>query len=319
MTARWLLTAIALIAVLGCRGGNAQQDDLAALVGQCKADAAKQAGVDVAEVKVTKAESVVWRDGSLGCPKPGMDYIMMLIPGYRMTLEAGGKSYEYHTDKGKRFVLCEGGGQEPYQVGGPVEVPGGGGASAVGQAGVLFLEPIPNEPNLNSKLVLMDVAGDKQTVIEACTAFTTSVDGWVLAKARTSRSGHDLLLARVGQAPKVVMKAFDFDAMAFDRGGSRYGVLVRSVVGQPYRLHIGGPEGEPQPLDWAPTVQRGSAARISLVSDLLLLVEGGSDDDAPKVTVLDLTAEKVVATFRSTSAELFAPESVRAFDRNVTY
>ena len=66
-------------------------------------------------------------------------------------------------------------------------------------------------------------------------------------------------------------------------------------------------------------MQRGYAARISLAGDLLLLTEADSDDDPPKVTVLDLGAEKVVATFRSAAAELFAPESVRAFDKQVTY
>lgn len=306
MTARWLLVVLVLAAVLGCRGGSAQQDDLAALIAQCKADAAKQAGVEVAEVKVARAESVVWRDGSLGCPKQGMEYIMMLIPGYRVTLEAGGKTYEYHTDKARRFVLCEGGGQEPYQVAGPVEALGEGGGAAPVSPGVLYLEPIPNEANLNSKLILMDRTGGKRTIVEACTAFASSPSGLVVAKERTARSGHNLIVARVGGEQKVVMKAFDFDAMAPSPDGTRYAFLVRSWAGEPYQVCLGAPDGEPKPLEWAPTIQRAYATRLNLAGDLLLIVEGASDD-APKVTLLDLKAEKVVASFRSAEAELLAP------------
>jgi len=54
-------------------------------------------------------------------------------------------------------------------------------------------------------------------------------------------------------------------------------------------------------------VQKGYLARLSLAGDLLLLVEGGSDDDAPAVTVLNLKAERVVATFRSAASALLAP------------
>jgi hypothetical protein len=103
------------------------------------------------------------------------------------------------------------------------------------------------------------------------------------------------------------MKAFDFDALAVSPDGSRYAVLVRGLVGQSWQVHVGGSEGEPQPLAWAPAVQKGYLARLSLAGDSLLLVEGGSDDDPAKVTLLDLKAEKVAATLRSTAAELFSP------------
>jgi hypothetical protein len=102
MTTRWLIALTAVALVLGCRGGNSQPDDLASLVKQCKSDVAKAANVNEAEVQVTRVEAVVWRDGSLGYPEPGMDYIQMLVEGYRITLQAGGKTYDYHTDKGKR-------------------------------------------------------------------------------------------------------------------------------------------------------------------------------------------------------------------------
>jgi hypothetical protein len=67
---------------------------------------AQELGIDVATIKLTQIEQVEWRDSSLGCPKPGMNYLQVITPGYRIVLEAQGRSYEYHTDTGKRVVYC---------------------------------------------------------------------------------------------------------------------------------------------------------------------------------------------------------------------
>jgi hypothetical protein len=68
---------------------------------------AKELGVDAAAIRVAQIEEVEWRDSSLGCPKPGMNYLQVITPGYRIVLEAQGHSYEYHTDTGKRVVRCD--------------------------------------------------------------------------------------------------------------------------------------------------------------------------------------------------------------------
>ena len=51
-------------------------------------------------------KSVRWRDASLGCPKPGVDYIQVETPGYNILLQTGGSTYSYHTDETRRFVAC---------------------------------------------------------------------------------------------------------------------------------------------------------------------------------------------------------------------
>lgn len=71
-------------------------------------DAAERARVPADRVDVTRAESVQWRDGSLGCPQPGMSYIQMIVDGYWVELVAGGRPYDYRLDGTGRFVLCEG-------------------------------------------------------------------------------------------------------------------------------------------------------------------------------------------------------------------
>ena len=48
-----------------------------------------------------------WPNSSLGCPRPGVNYLQVITSGYQFTLQAQGKQYEYHTDQGKRAVRCD--------------------------------------------------------------------------------------------------------------------------------------------------------------------------------------------------------------------
>ncbi len=80
---------------------GAQQAVLAA-----KRDMASRLGVPIEEVRVVQVEAVEWPDASLGCPEPGKMYIQVITPGYRIVLQAAGKTFEYHTDRGSRAVLC---------------------------------------------------------------------------------------------------------------------------------------------------------------------------------------------------------------------
>jgi hypothetical protein len=66
---------------------------------QQKVDAAASA------IEVEEATAVDWPDGSLGCPKKGMAYMQMIVPGYRVRLRAGGQSYDVHVGGG-RAVMC---------------------------------------------------------------------------------------------------------------------------------------------------------------------------------------------------------------------
>ena len=69
-------------------------------------------------ITVTEAGAVVWRDGSLGCPQPGMMYTQALVPGYRIILSAGEETFDYHASERGSFVLCEGGmAEEPLPPG----------------------------------------------------------------------------------------------------------------------------------------------------------------------------------------------------------
>ena len=73
-----------------------------ALVDLAKSDLGKRKGLPAEQIRVVSIEEVDWSNGSLGYPKPGMVYIQVIIPGYRIILTDGAQTYEYHTDQGQR-------------------------------------------------------------------------------------------------------------------------------------------------------------------------------------------------------------------------
>ncbi len=78
------------------------------LVDTAKKMLAEMSAVQVTadEIKVVSLESVEWRDTSLGCPQEGMAYAQVITPGYMIVLEAGGQTYEFHTNTTDQVVPC---------------------------------------------------------------------------------------------------------------------------------------------------------------------------------------------------------------------
>jgi hypothetical protein len=77
------------------------------LVDRASQDLAQQLSLKAEDITLVGVEEVEWRNSSLGCPRPGMNYLQVITPGYRITLEAQGKRYEYHTDQSSRVVRCD--------------------------------------------------------------------------------------------------------------------------------------------------------------------------------------------------------------------
>ena len=76
-------------------------------VGDAVDDLSRRLGVDPEDIAVVSSEEVTWRDGSLGCPRPGMMYTQVLTNGSKVVLEAQGKRYEYHAGGRRSAFLCE--------------------------------------------------------------------------------------------------------------------------------------------------------------------------------------------------------------------
>lgn len=90
-------------------GGAPVTSELQRIIEAALADAASRTGMPVTALVVTSAEAVVWADGSLGCPQPGIAYTMALVPGYRVRIRAGDQLLDYHASGRGYLVLCPAG------------------------------------------------------------------------------------------------------------------------------------------------------------------------------------------------------------------
>jgi hypothetical protein len=87
--------------VVAPAGPDARMGELA------RAALAQELGLAEADITILEAQETEWRDSSLGCPKPGVNYLQVITPGYTISLEAQGKRYEYHSDTNRRVVRCD--------------------------------------------------------------------------------------------------------------------------------------------------------------------------------------------------------------------
>ena len=77
------------------------------LVMQAQNDLAQRLGVEVDRIDLVELTPVVWPDGSLGCPEPGMAYTQVQVEGLLIRLRAGKRIYAYHSGGGQPPFLCE--------------------------------------------------------------------------------------------------------------------------------------------------------------------------------------------------------------------
>ena len=73
------------------------EDILPRLIERATEDLIQAAGVASDEITVLSTEEVEWSDTSLGCQEPNKMYAQMITPGYKIVLETGGNTYDYHT------------------------------------------------------------------------------------------------------------------------------------------------------------------------------------------------------------------------------
>ena len=88
----------------------ANDDARTQLIERAKAEAATLTRTSADSVQVVSVEAVDWPDSSLGCPKAGMMYAQVITPGYKIVLETGGRTYEFHSGLNPTgpLVRCEG-------------------------------------------------------------------------------------------------------------------------------------------------------------------------------------------------------------------
>ena len=90
--------------------------DAETLVDLAKADLAPRLGVDPSAITLGFIKPITWPDATLGCPKPGMDFTPVEIPGFILQFSLDGQVYTYHTDEKNRVILCPAEGERPDEI-----------------------------------------------------------------------------------------------------------------------------------------------------------------------------------------------------------
>ncbi len=67
------------------------------LVDMATKNLATRLGIEEADITVAQAVYVTWRDSSIGCPRPDMQYLQVLTNGSRIVLKANNTVYHYHS------------------------------------------------------------------------------------------------------------------------------------------------------------------------------------------------------------------------------
>jgi len=67
---------------------------------------AQKAGINVDEVIIRSVEAVEFGDSSLGCPQPGMGYLQVITPGYKIIAAAADRSFDVRV-AGSRGLICD--------------------------------------------------------------------------------------------------------------------------------------------------------------------------------------------------------------------
>jgi hypothetical protein len=67
----------------------------------------EQEGVAMESVTVVDVTAVEWPNSCLGCEKPGQNCLMVITPGYRITLKSSAETYALHTNRtGQQVIIC---------------------------------------------------------------------------------------------------------------------------------------------------------------------------------------------------------------------
>lgn len=77
------------------------------LVLQAKEDLAGRLSITDDQIDLVELKAVVWPDGGLGCPEPGVAYTQVQHEGLLIRLRAGKRIYPYHSGGGTPPFLCK--------------------------------------------------------------------------------------------------------------------------------------------------------------------------------------------------------------------
>ncbi len=80
---------------------------LQGLLTAAKENLAEQLGIPTEQIDLVELSPVVWPDGGLGCPEPGVAYTQVQQEGLLIRLRVGKRVYPYHSGGGSPPFLCQ--------------------------------------------------------------------------------------------------------------------------------------------------------------------------------------------------------------------
>ena len=86
-------------------GPSLSEDERAALE-LATATLSEHKSISRADIHFVQVSHMEWPDSSLGCPQPGVEYLQVITPGYRVLLTVETKPYSVHTGGG-HTIVCE--------------------------------------------------------------------------------------------------------------------------------------------------------------------------------------------------------------------
>ncbi len=210
-TRQSLFTVLALLAMTFFvpSPGTARED----LAGRCRQDLAQRTSSPLEGISVVQRRDVLFPDAALGLPRPGEVVASVQTPGEILVLQVGQTSHLYA------------GSGRTFRYGGPL---------GAWRHSALFLEEIPDEPNLNGRLIQTSLVGtNPRVVLAGVNDFAPQRDGSLLAIRRTSRSGHDLLYLAPGEEGpgSRLYSTFAVVHPILNSDGTRWAALERPHVG----------------------------------------------------------------------------------------
>lgn len=204
--------------------GTARED----LAERCRQDLAQRTSSPLEGIRVVQRRDVLFPDAALGLPRPGEVVASVQTPGQVLVLKVGQTSHLYV------------GSDRTFRYGGPL---------GAWRHSALFLQEIPNEPNLNGRLVQTSLVGtNPRVVLVGVSDFAPQRDGSLLAIRRTSRSSHDLLYLAPGEEGpgRRLHSTFALLHFVLNPDGTRWAALERPRVGGGWALVTNSLKASPE-------------------------------------------------------------------------
>ncbi|MEN6371635.1 MAG: hypothetical protein ABFD64_06430 [Armatimonadota bacterium] len=242
------------------------------VIDRCKSDLSKRLKQDEQEIKLESAEQVIWPDSALGMPEPGKIYAQAETPGYKVILRWQAQKYLYTTST------------KVIKYGGPLQI---------WVYSLLYLKPVPNDPNMNGDLYQCSLLGTNAfRVASDVSEYYPQKDGTVVYKRRTSRSGHDLFYVDAAQPgkEKMLYQGADFCGASFDKARNQWAAIVRPKLGDKWNIALGDKEHTGSNARLLPIPEGVRPAGVDWMDDKLT-ISTENDDNSRSIYEMD-PAEK---------------------------